>query len=73
MLLERGTTMPEDILTIREVAEYLKVTERTLYRLVQEGQLPAFKVGNSWRFRRDDLERWISKQARTTRTTRKEH
>ncbi len=65
--------MPEDILTIREVAEYLKVTERTLYRLVQEGQLPAFKVGNSWRFRRDDLERWISKQARTTRTTRKEH
>jgi excisionase family DNA binding protein len=71
MLLERGTTMPEDILTIREVAEYLKVTERTLYRLVQEKQIPAFKVGNSWRFRRDDLERWISKQARTT--TRKEH
>ncbi len=60
--------MPEDILTIREVTEYLKVTERTLYRLVQEGQLPAFKVGNSWRFRRADLERWISKQARTPRT-----
>ena len=65
--------MPEDILTIREVAEYLKVTERTLYRLVQEAQLPAFKVGNSWRFRRDDLARWISKQARTNRTNRKEH
>ena len=52
--------MPEDILTIREVADDLKVTERTLYRLVQEGKLPAFKVGNSWRFRREDLERWIS-------------
>ncbi|WP_438035184.1 helix-turn-helix domain-containing protein [Sorangium sp. So ce204] len=39
--------MPEDILTIREVAEHLQVTERTLYRLVQDGKLPAFKVGNS--------------------------
>lgn len=57
--------MPEDILTIREVADYLKVTERTLYRLVQNGKLPAFKVGNSWRFRREDLERWISEQSRS--------
>ena len=60
--------MPEDILTIREVADYLKVTERTLYRLVQDGKLPAFKVGNSWRFRREDLERWISEQSRGTDT-----
>lgn len=60
--------MPEDILTVREVADYLKVTERTLYRLVQDRKLPAFKVGNSWRFRRQDLERWISKQSRGTDT-----
>ena len=64
--------MPEDILTIREVADYLKVTERTLYRLVQDGKLPAFKVGNSWRFRREDLERWISEQSRGTDTNREE-
>jgi excisionase family DNA binding protein len=62
--------MPEEILTIREVADYLKVTERTLYRLVQEGRPPAFKVGNSWRFRRDDLERWISEQSSGTDPTR---
>ena len=43
----RGPAMPEDILTSREVADYLKVTERALYRLVQDGELPAFKVGNS--------------------------
>jgi len=61
--------MPEDILTIREVADYLKITERTLYRLVQEGKLPAFKVGNSWRFRREDLDRWISEQSRGTEQT----
>ena len=64
--------MPEDILTIREVADYLKVTERTLYRLVQDGKLPAFKVGNSWRFRREDLEQWISEQSRGTDTNRED-
>jgi excisionase family DNA binding protein len=64
--------MPEEILTIREVAHYLKVTERTLYNLVQERKLPAFKVGNSWRFRREDLEKWISKQSRVTEPTRED-
>jgi len=59
--------VPEDILTIREVADYLKVTERTLYRLVQDGKLPAFKVGNSWRFRRADIDAWIGVQTTARR------
>ena len=54
--------MREDILTIREVAEYLKVTERTLYRLAQEAKIPAFKVGASWRFKRVDIDAWIEGQ-----------
>ncbi len=54
--------MREDILTIKEVAEYLKVTERTLYRLAQEGKIPAFKVGASWRFKRADIDAWIEAQ-----------
>jgi excisionase family DNA binding protein len=49
-----------DILTLTEVAAYLRVTKRTLYRLAQEGQLPAFKLGGTWRFRRGELERWIT-------------
>lgn len=57
--------MREDILTIKEVAEYLKVTERTLYRLAQEGKIPAFKVGASWRFRRVDLDAWTRAQRNT--------
>jgi len=59
---EDEETMSETILTIKEVADYLKVTERTLYRLAQEGKIPAFKVGGSWRFRREDLDRWIQDQ-----------
>ncbi len=54
--------MAKDILTIKEVAEYLKVTERTLYRLAQEGKVPAFKVGGSWRFQLADIEAWIAEQ-----------
>jgi len=52
----------DDILTIKEVASYLKLTERTLYRLAQEGLVPGFKVGSSWRFKRADIERWIEGQ-----------
>ncbi len=54
--------MADEILTIKEVADYLKLTERTLYRLVQEGKIPGFKVGSSWRFKRVDIERWIEAQ-----------
>lgn len=49
--------MSNNILTIREVAEYLKINEKTAYRLAAEGKLPGFKVGGAWRFRRDEIEK----------------
>lgn len=52
-----------DILTITEVAEYLKVAERTLYRLVAAKKIPAFKIGGSWRFLRPDIDKWIKQQS----------
>ncbi|HHX8581178.1 TPA: methylation-associated defense system helix-turn-helix domain-containing protein MAD1 [Vibrio diabolicus] len=54
--------MNDQILTLKEVAAYLKLAEKTAYRLVSEGKLPGFKVGGSWRFKREDLEAWIEKQ-----------
>lgn len=54
--------MPDEILTIQEVAAYLKLNEKTAYRLASEGKLPGFKVGGSWRFKRIDLEKWIDEQ-----------
>jgi excisionase family DNA binding protein len=54
--------MEDDILTLKEVASYLKLIERILYRFALEGQVPGFKVGNSWRFKRADIERWIEDQ-----------
>jgi excisionase family DNA binding protein len=54
--------MKEEILTLKEVAEYLKLTEKTAYRLAAEGKLPGFKVGGSWRFKREDVLKWIEEQ-----------
>lgn len=49
-----------DILTLEEVAAYLKAGKRTVYRLAQQGAIPAFKLGGTWRFRREELDRWIA-------------
>jgi len=50
-------------MTIGEVAGYLKVTERTIYRLAAAKKIPAFKVGGSWRFSRADIDAWIKQQS----------
>ena len=55
-----------DILMIKDVAEYLKVTERTIYRLAAAKKIPAFKVGGSWRFSRADIDAWIKAQTSIT-------
>ena len=49
-------------MTVQEVAEYLNVDPKTVYRLVNRGDLPGFKVGGSWRFQKDDLDDWIARQ-----------
>lgn len=49
-----------EILTLDEISAYLKIGKRTVYRLVQKGAIPAFKLGGTWRFRRSELERWIA-------------
>ncbi|GGP66793.1 methylation-associated defense system helix-turn-helix domain-containing protein MAD1 [Shewanella saliphila] len=54
--------MTDQILTLKEVAIYLKLTDKTAYRLASEGKLPGFKVGGSWRFKREDLDAWIEVQ-----------
>ena len=46
------------VTTVRGLAEYLRVHPSTVYRLVKQGLLPAFKVGSDWRFNREDIQRW---------------
>lgn len=55
--------MNQEVMTVSEVAAYLRIKEKTAYRLVAEGKLPGFKVGGSWRFMREEIEQWIKEQS----------
>jgi len=50
----------ELILTIEEVAKYLRVSERTVYEWAQKGEIPAGKIGTAWRFKKSELEKWVN-------------
>ncbi len=52
--------MPDDILTIEEVAKYLRVSERTVYDWAQKGEIPAGKIGTVWRFKKNEIEKWVN-------------
>lgn len=54
--------MSDDILTIEEVAKYLRVSERTVYDWAQKGEIPAGKIGTVWRFKKDEIEKWVNER-----------
>jgi excisionase family DNA binding protein len=51
---------PRRIMTVAEVAEYLKVHRATIYRMAGKGKIPAFKIGDDWRFDKDAIEKWMN-------------
>lgn len=53
----------DSVLTIDELAAYLKIAKSTLYKLAQEGKLPGQKVGRHWRFHRDAVDQWLRRDA----------
>ncbi len=53
--------MQDDLLTTTQVARYLKVDKFTVYRLISQKKIPAFRVGNQWRFRKSMLDAWLMK------------
>ena len=55
--------MQENLLTTAQVADYLKVDKFTVYRLVTQKNIPAFKVGNQWRFKRQIIDDWLLKNS----------
>ncbi len=51
-----------DVLTLNEVAEYLRIPRSTAYKLAQEGKIPGQKVGRHWRFRRETVQSWLDRR-----------
>jgi excisionase family DNA binding protein len=52
-----------EVMDIREASEYLGVSRETLYKYVYEEKIPAFKLGNRWKFKKTVLDRWMEKQS----------
>jgi PTS system nitrogen regulatory IIA component len=59
----------DDILTIEEVAKYLRVSERTVYDWAQKGEIPAGKIGTVWRFKKADIEKWVNDRLSVNKLT----
>jgi excisionase family DNA binding protein len=54
----------EELLTLKELSRYLKISKPTLYKMVEKGKIPALKIANQWRFKKEDISTWIEKQRR---------
>ncbi len=56
--------MKTDIMTIDELSDYLKLKVKTAYHLAAKGDIPGFKVGGAWRFKKSDIDVWISQSSK---------
>jgi excisionase family DNA binding protein len=54
----------EGILTLQELATYLKIPESSLYKIVREGKIPAQKVGKHWRFSKVAIDAWLAQKSK---------
>ncbi len=61
--------MDDDILTIEEVARYLRVSERTVYDWAQKGEIPSGKIGTVWRFKKSEIERWVNERLSSNKSS----
>ena len=52
-----------EVMDIRQASDYLGISPDTLYKYASEGFVPAFKLGNSWRFKRSRLDEWMDRQS----------
>ena len=59
---ENGRLLVNDILTLEEVASYLRLTPQTIYKWAQEKRIPGAKLGKEWRFRKSIIDRWLDDQ-----------
>jgi len=53
---------PQPVMTVEEVAEYLRIPRSSVYKLAQEGRIPCQKAGRRWRFHRQAIDRWLANQ-----------
>jgi len=60
----------DEVLTLQELAGYLKIAEKTLYGYAQKGTIPGIKIGSAWRFRKTDIDAWLEERRKLTESSR---
>jgi len=53
-----------EIMTVKEVASYLKMKPVTIYKLAKQGKIPAFRVASFWRFKKDLIDKWLDEETK---------
>ena len=61
---EKMNTFNSGLMTIEDLASYLKVTRRTIYEWLKNNKIPAVKLVGQWRFRKDRIDAWIEEQSK---------
>lgn len=62
MIKKNISAKSDDVMTLKEVAQYLGLHVMTVYKLTREGRVPAAKIGGQWRFKRNVLDEWLESQ-----------
>lgn len=60
------------IMTVDELAKYLRMHKQTIYRMAIEGRLPAYRVGNRWRFKKEFIDSWLAEQKHSRKISPKD-
>lgn len=60
--MERFDTIKRGVLTLQELASYLRVHPSTIYRMLRRNQLPAFRIGSDWRFSAEAIDQWVARE-----------
>jgi excisionase family DNA binding protein len=59
-----AAVLRRQLLTVRELADHLRVHRSTIYRLLRQRRIPGFRINGDWRFDRDEIERWIKRKTK---------
>ncbi|MBU4562021.1 helix-turn-helix domain-containing protein [bacterium] len=59
--------MADEIMTVKQLAEYLKLNFQTVYKKVQNGEIPGSKIGRGWRFQKAIIDRWLTEEKAVTK------
>jgi len=62
---KRESNMKDEIMTIKDLSSYLKINEKTIYKLAKQGKLPGIKIGGMWRFKKDAIDNWMINAGKT--------